>query len=107
MSDRDRAEQFISEGAKLPGLTGIEKQSGKRSEVQLLDAAEAVEFLGGKFSQWTLYDLVRKKKIPHCKIAGRIFFRPQSLIDWLNGLEAVSMVRPEPEADPGKIRRLK
>ncbi|KAF1084854.1 hypothetical protein SPSYN_02024 [Sporotomaculum syntrophicum] len=76
--------------------------------VQLLDAAEAVEFFGGKFSQWTLYDLVRKKKIPSVKIAGRIFFQPQSLTNWLNDLEAESMVKKlEPAEDTGKIRRLK
>ncbi len=108
MTDKERAEKLISDGAELPGLTGKEKPSGKWSEVQLLDAAEAVEFLGHKFSQWTLYDLVRKRKIPSCKIAGRIYFRPHSLIKWLNNLETESMVKPqEVVSDTGKIRRLK
>jgi len=78
-----------------------------KNGVQLLDAAEAVEFLGGKFSRWTLYDLVRKKKIPHVKVASRVYFRPESLIKWLAELEAVSMAMLETTVDNGKIRRLK
>lgn len=80
--------------------------SSEAAGVKLLDAAETVDFLGGKFSKWTIYELAKKRKIPFVKIAGRIYFRPESLIDWLTRLEqeTASMVEPE---SLGKIRRLK
>lgn len=75
-------------------------------KVRLLDAAETVEFLDGKFSKWTLYELVKKGKIPHLKISGRVYFRPEALVDWLAELEQASVAAKQEPAATG-IRRLK
>lgn len=70
---------------------------------ETIEAREAAEILG--LSAWTVYDLARRKAIPHVRIGRRVLFRRTSLILWLNQAEAASL-RQEPEP-AGKIRRLK
>lgn len=50
---------------------------------------EAAPFL--KISTWTLYEMVRKKEIPHFKIRSKIFFRKSALEQWLLDQEAASV----------------
>ena len=69
---------------------------------ETLTAKEAAAFLG--ISTWLLYELVKRKEIPHSKAGKRILFRRQTLLQWLSAQEQAS-VAPEPE--PGKIRRVK
>jgi excisionase family DNA binding protein len=49
---------------------------------------EAAPFL--KISEWLLYDMVRKKQIPHFKIRSKIFFRREALEAWMLEQEAAS-----------------
>lgn len=50
---------------------------------------EAAPFL--RISTWTLYEMVRKKQIPHFKIRSKIFFRKSALEQWLLDQEAASV----------------
>lgn len=71
---------------------------------ETIEAAEAAAILG--VSEWTIYDLARRRVIPHVKIGTRrVLFRRSSILTWLNERERASMaVEPEPA---GKVRRLK
>ncbi|WP_433943510.1 helix-turn-helix domain-containing protein [Paenibacillus sp. SN-8-1] len=40
-----------------------------------------------KVSTSTVYDLVRKKQIPHFRIGQKIFFRSDALDNWIMDLE--------------------
>ena len=70
---------------------------------ETMTAPEAAELLG--LSAWTVYDLVRRREVPHIRIGRRILFRQASLLAWMTEREAASMGEPEPV--PGGIRRLK
>ena len=74
--------------------------------VQLLNVAELVPFLDGKFSKWTIYELVRRRKIPFIKIEGRIYFQPKSITNWLESLETETLTKQE-TVTVQEIRRLK
>lgn len=50
---------------------------------------EAAPFL--KISTWMLYDMVRKKQIPHFKVRSKIFFRKSALEQWVLDQEAASV----------------
>jgi excisionase family DNA binding protein len=69
---------------------------------ETITAGEAAAIIG--ISEWTIYDLARRKVIPHVRIGRRVLFRRESLMAWLEQQEAASM-KPEP-AQAGKIRRL-
>jgi len=73
---------------------------------EVLDVKGVKEFFGGEFSEWTIYNLVRRKEIPHIRVGKRVLFRRQTLIKWLASKEAES-IKPMVECDDGKIRRLK
>ena len=64
-----------------------------KAVAELLDAVEAVAFLGNKISKWSLYELVKRGEIPHVKICRRIYFRASTLIAWLSEKEAASIHR--------------
>lgn len=69
---------------------------------ETITAGEAAEIIG--ISEWTIYDLARRKVIPHVRIGRRVLFRRESLMAWLEQQEAASL-KSEPE-QAGKIRRL-
>lgn len=54
-----------------------------------LTVAEAAGKL--KVSTSTIYDLVRKKQIPHFRIGQKIFFRVDALDNWITTLEVEGM----------------
>jgi excisionase family DNA binding protein len=54
-----------------------------------LTVAETAEKL--KVSTSTVYDLVRKKQIPHFRIGQKIFFRVDALDNWITTLEVGGM----------------
>lgn len=68
---------------------------------ETIEAGEAADLLG--LSVWTLYDLARRRSIPHIRVGRRVLFRRASLLAWLDQQEAASTTPPEP---PGGIRRL-
>jgi len=69
---------------------------------ETIEASEAAELLG--ISAWSIYDLARRREIPHIKLGRRVLFRRTSLLAWLDEREAASL-RQEP-VSTGKIRRL-
>lgn len=62
---------------------------------ETIEAKEAAELLG--LSEWTIYDLARRREIPHIRVGRRVLFRRTSLLSWLDEQEAAS-VRQEPAA---------
>ncbi|MHB1042356.1 MAG: helix-turn-helix transcriptional regulator [Eubacteriales bacterium] len=70
---------------------------------ETIEAAEAAAILG--VSEWTIYDLARRKILPHVRVGTRrVLFRRTSILAWLDAQEQVSMtVDSEPA---GKVRRL-
>ena len=77
----------------------------KREKCETIEAGEVAVILG--LSTWSVYDLVRKKAIPHIKIGKRrVLFRRTSILEWLTAQEVASTRANEPEQQC-KIRRLK
>lgn len=50
-------------------------------EKKTLSASETAAYLG--VSVDSIYEMVRKKQIPHLRIQSRILFRTQALEDWM------------------------
>jgi excisionase family DNA binding protein len=71
---------------------------------ETITAEEAAVIIG--VSEWTVYDLARRRVLPHIRVGRRVLFRRTSILAWLEQQEATSM-KPEPEAARGRIRRLK
>ena len=84
------------------------KQLHQDARVALRETIEAVEvaaILG--VSEWTVYDLARRRVIPHVRLGTRrVLFRRSSILAWLDAREQAS-VGMETETEHGKIRRLK
>lgn len=55
-----------------------------------LTMKEAAEYLG--ISYWLINQLVRKKKIPCCKVGGKYLFRVNALDEYLSNMEHQSMM---------------
>jgi excisionase family DNA binding protein len=70
---------------------------------ETMKAGQAAEFLG--LSEWSVYDLVRRRIIPHVRVSRRVLFRRETLLRWMAEQEAASVGEQAPE--PGGIRRLK
>ena len=47
----------------------------------------AHEYFDGSVSYWKLLAMAKEGKIPHFKIGSRIFFRRESLDEWIAALE--------------------
>ncbi|OAB30199.1 hypothetical protein PMSD_20655 [Paenibacillus macquariensis subsp. defensor] len=62
----------------------IDDYTGGKNMITLT-VAEAAEKL--KISTSTLYDLVKKKQVPHFRIGQKIFFRLEALEDWILSME--------------------
>lgn len=58
---------------------------------QTLTVQEAAEFLG--VSAWLVYDMVRRKEIPAIRVRNRIFFRKDTLLDWMSKSEQENLVQ--------------
>lgn len=71
---------------------------------ETITAKEAAGILG--LSEWAVYDLARRRLLPHVRVGRRVLFRYASLLAWLEAQEQVS-VTVEPERERGKIRHLK
>lgn len=71
---------------------------------ETIEATEAAAILG--VSPWTIYNLTRRRMIPHIRVSRRVLFRRSSILAWLDERERASMaVEQEPER--GRIRQLK
>lgn len=70
---------------------------------ETITADEAAEILG--LSAWTVYDLARRRVLPHARVGRRVLFRRSSILAWLEQQEAMSMQLPGTTTE--KIRVLK
>ena len=55
---------------------------------ETIEAREAAEIIG--LSEWTVYDLARRREIPHIRLGRRVLFRRTTLLSWLSEREAQS-----------------
>lgn len=60
---------------------------------ETIDAHEAAEIIG--LSAWSLYDLARRRAIPHIRIGRRVLFRRPTLLAWLMEQEEKSLQTKE------------
>jgi excisionase family DNA binding protein len=49
----------------------------------LLDTKEAAVLI--KYEVTSLYGLVKRKKIPFCKVEGKLLFSRKKLMEWISG----------------------
>lgn len=49
----------------------------------LLDTKEAAELI--KYEVTSVYGLVKRKKIPFCKVEGKLLFSRKKLLAWIRG----------------------
>lgn len=75
------------------------------NQCETITADEAAEILG--LSTWTIYDLARRRMVPHVRVGRRVLFRRSSILAWLEAQEAVSMQSPGAAAGAAKTRMLK
>jgi excisionase family DNA binding protein len=77
------------------------------SSPETLKPREAAALLS--ISYWKIMEMAKAGEIPHIRISegqgGRVLFRRQALLDWMEAKEAASVKR-EVALEPGKIRRL-
>ena len=58
----------------------------------LLDTKEAAQLI--KYKETSIYGLVKRKKIPFCKIEGKLLFSRQQLLEWIANGQSTVAQRP-------------
>jgi excisionase family DNA binding protein len=71
----------------------------------LLDTKEAANLI--KYEVTSLYGLVKRKRIPFCKVEGKLLFSRKKLLAWIEGGDpVVSIKRPlGPIRKPGPLHQ--
>lgn len=66
-------------------VKNVTRVSPVKSEEEdtLLDTKEAAALI--KYEVTSLYGLVKRKKIPFCKVEGKLLFSRKKLLDWISG----------------------
>lgn len=59
-------------------------------EAEILSFDQALQFLPG-FSRWGLYNMIRRRQIPHRRRGRRIVFLKSELIRWIENLPGVTV----------------
>lgn len=77
------------------------RDDARQAVLETIEAPEAAELVG--VSQWKIYDLARRRLIPHIRIGRRVLFRRESLLSWLKAQKEAS-IRQELS---GNVRFLK
>ena len=74
--------------------------TGANEDDTLLDTKEAANLIN--YEVTSIYGLVKRKKIPFCKIEGKLLFSRRKLIEWIEGgNHAPTLNRPSlPLKDP-------
>lgn len=80
----------------------IKEDNALRKLRETIEAKEAAAILG--VSEWTVYDLARRRIIPHVRVGRRVLFRKSGILTWLEQQEAASIMTKQ--IQEGKIRRL-
>lgn len=57
---------------------------------QPMTAQEIADYLG--VHRETIYDMVRKKEIPHFRIRSRIFFSREVIDDWIRKQQTMNVI---------------
>ena len=58
----------------------------------LLDTKEAARLT--KYKETSIYGLVKRRKIPFCKIEGKLLFSRQKLLEWVANGQSTIAQRP-------------
>ena len=61
-----------------------------REQPQVLSFDQALEILPG-FTKWSLYNMVRRKQIPHRKRGRKVIFLRSELDEWVKNLPGVTL----------------
>ncbi len=66
-------------------VKNVTRVSPVKSEQEdtLLDTKEAAALI--KYEVTSLYGLVKRKKIPFCKVEGKLLFSRKKLLEWIGG----------------------
>lgn len=59
---------------------------------ETIEAADVAQIMG--VSEWTVYDLARRRIIPHIRIGRRVLFRRSTILSWLEAQEKASLTEP-------------
>ncbi len=59
-------------------------------ELEILSFEQALQVLPG-FTKWGLYNMVRRRQIPHKKRGKRILFVRSELVQWIQNLPGVNI----------------
>ncbi|MES2275217.1 MAG: helix-turn-helix domain-containing protein [Bacteroidota bacterium] len=62
----------------------------------LLDTKEAATLI--KYEVTSLYGLVKRKRIPFCKVEGKLLFSRKKLLAWIEGGDQLVMIKRPPSA---------
>jgi excisionase family DNA binding protein len=66
---------------------------------ETITADEAAAILG--LSEWTVYDLARRRMLPHVRARRRVLFRRSTLLSWLERQERASLRQEVEKQTPG------
>lgn len=83
----------------------MSEQTGREDLLikETISANETAEILN--LSAWSVYELAKRKIIPHIRCGRRVLFRRSTILDWLGEQERKS-VSVEPVPSFGKLRRI-
>jgi Helix-turn-helix domain len=81
------------------------KPAGSAEDDTLLDTKEAATLI--KYEVTSLYGLVKRKRIPFCKVEGKLLFSRKKLLAWIEGGDqVVTIKRPlGPIRKPGALHK--
>ena len=64
------------------------------------------DFFQGVITEWSIYEAVRRKQLPCCRIGRRILLDEETLTAWWKEQEQRSIQQHNPGESYGKIRRI-
>jgi excisionase family DNA binding protein len=79
MLTEDEIESLVERISNKLYKSFLLEQSNKKDELLTID--EAAKLI--KLSKATIYGLVHKKSIPHCKKGKRLYFQKSELLEWI------------------------
>ncbi len=82
----------------LHQLLEHEEPQEKKEENSDIGGVELAMQITGKAKQ-TLYQLVSKRKIPHFRISGKLYFSRKNLLNWIKSGEVLTIEQLQKSAD--------
>lgn len=100
----NRTAELLKEDTREALKLSRENQTGvKGASEETMLPKKAAALLN--ISYWLILELAKRKQIPHVRIGGRVLFRRDSLIKWLDEQEKASVAKDVDEKY-GQIRRI-